>query len=86
MATASQRLRSVAAPTGLHRVDHLAVIRLTAHPLRERPVSKLLRSCAAHRYLSIRYRERLAEAGIEPSVGSKGETYDNALAATIDGL
>ena len=30
-------------------------------------------------YLSIRYSERLAEAGIEPSVGSKGDSYDNAL-------
>src|SRR5439155_12073300 len=31
-------------------------------------------------YLSIRYTERLAEAGIEPSVGSRGDSYDNALA------
>ena len=31
-------------------------------------------------YLSIRYTERLAEAGIEPSVGSTGDSYDNALA------
>lgn len=37
-------------------------------------------------YLSIRYGERLAEAGIEPSVGSKGDSYDNALAETINGL
>ncbi|MBM7066645.1 IS3 family transposase [Actibacterium sp. 188UL27-1] len=37
-------------------------------------------------YLSIRYTERLAEAGIEPSVGSVGDSYDNALAETIDGL
>ena len=37
-------------------------------------------------YLSIRYSERLAEAGIEPSVGSKGDSYDNALAETINGL
>jgi putative transposase len=37
-------------------------------------------------YLSIRYTERLAEAGIEPSVGSKGDSYDNALAETIHGL
>ena len=33
-------------------------------------------------YVSIRYRERLAEAGIEPSVGSTGGSYDNALAET----
>ncbi|WP_265946783.1 IS3 family transposase [Dechloromonas sp. A34] len=37
-------------------------------------------------YVSIRYSERLAEAGIEPSVGSKGDSYDNALAETINGL
>ena len=37
-------------------------------------------------YVSIKYSERLAEAGIEPSVGSKGDSYDNALAETINGL
>jgi len=37
-------------------------------------------------YLSIRDRERLAEAKIEPSVGSRGDRYDNALAETINGL
>ena len=37
-------------------------------------------------YLSIRYTERLAKMGIEPSVGSKGDSYDNALAETINGL
>ena len=37
-------------------------------------------------YVSIRYSERLAEAGIESSVGSKGDSYDNALAETINGL
>jgi len=36
--------------------------------------------------VSIRYTERLAEAGIEPSVGSVGDSYDNALAETINGL
>jgi len=38
------------------------------------------------KYVSIRYTERLAEAGIEPSVGSVGDSYDNALAETINGL
>ena len=38
------------------------------------------------RYVSIRYTERLAEAGIEPSVGSRGDNHDNALAETINGL
>ena len=37
-------------------------------------------------YLSIRYTQRLAEARIEPSVGSKGDSYDNALAETVIGL
>jgi transposase InsO family protein len=37
-------------------------------------------------YLSIKYTERLAEAGIEPSVGSVGDSYDNASAETINGL
>jgi transposase InsO family protein len=37
-------------------------------------------------YVSIRYSERLREAGIAPSVGSKGDSYDNALAETINGL
>jgi putative transposase len=37
-------------------------------------------------YVSIRYTERLAEVGIEPSLGSKGDSYDNALAETINGL
>jgi putative transposase len=35
---------------------------------------------------SIRYTERLAEAGIEPSVGSTGDSYDNALAESVIGL
>lgn len=37
-------------------------------------------------YVSIKYTERLVEAGIEPSVGSIGDSYDNALAETINGL
>jgi putative transposase len=37
-------------------------------------------------YLSIKYTERLAEAGIAPSVGSVGDSYDNALAETVIGL
>ena len=37
-------------------------------------------------YVSIRYTDRLVEAGIEPAVGSVGDSYDNALAETINGL
>src|SRR5262249_28629831 len=36
-------------------------------------------------YVSMRYTERLADAGIEPSVGSRGDSYDNALAESISG-
>ena len=46
----------------------------------------LRRSIEFTQYVSIRYTERLAEAGIEPSVGSRGDSYDNALAETINGL
>jgi putative transposase len=37
-------------------------------------------------YVAIRYAERLVEVGIDPSVGSVGDSYDNALAETINGL
>ena len=47
---------------------------------------KVLRRPLESQYVSIKYTERLAEAGIEPSVGSVGDSYDNALAETINGL
>lgn len=37
-------------------------------------------------YLSFRYTERLAEVGVEASVGSKGDAYDNALVESVIGL
>ena len=50
-------------------------------------ISRVLRRpVETAQYLSIRYTERLGEAGIEPSVGSVGDSYDNALAETINGL
>jgi putative transposase len=52
----------------------------------ERANKLIHRSVRGSQYVSIRYSERLAEAGIEPSVGSKGDSYDNALAETINGL
>ena len=52
----------------------------------ERNNSLVHHSDRGSQYVSIRYSERLAEAGIEPSVGSKGDSYDNALAETINGL
>ena len=48
--------------------------------------SLVIHSDRGSQYVSIRYSERLAEAGVEPSVGSKGDSYDNALAETINGL
>ena len=50
------------------------------------PATVLRRPNESTQYVSIRYTERLAEAGIEPSVGSVGDSYDNALAETINGL
>ena len=52
----------------------------------ERDGTLIHHSDRGSQYLSIRYSERLAEAGIEPSVGSRGDSYDNALAETINGL
>ena len=52
----------------------------------ERHASLIHHSDRGSQYVSIRYSERLAEAGIEPSVGSRGDSYDNALAETINGL
>ncbi|MET4183433.1 hypothetical protein ABIB94_005552, partial [Bradyrhizobium sp. JR7.2] len=46
----------------------------------------LRRPFESAQYVSIKYTERLAEAGVEPSVGSVGDSYDNALAETINGL
>jgi transposase InsO family protein len=49
------------------------------NPLLRRPIESA-------QYVSIKYTERLAEAGIGPSVGIVGDSYDNALAETINGL
>ncbi|SFU67604.1 Integrase core domain-containing protein [Aliiroseovarius crassostreae] len=46
----------------------------------------LRRPVESAQYVSIKYTERLADAGLEPSVGSVGDSYDNALAETIIGL
>jgi putative transposase len=52
----------------------------------ERAGALIHHSDRGSQYVSIRYTERLTQAGIEPSVGSKGDSYDNALAETINGL
>jgi transposase InsO family protein len=56
--------------------------------LHERETDKRLvhHSDRGVQYLSIRYTERMAEAGIEASVGSKGDAYDNAMAESVIGL
>ena len=46
----------------------------------------LRRPLEPKQYLAIRYTKRLLDAGIEPSVGSVGDSYDNALAETVIGL
>jgi len=52
----------------------------------ERDSSLIHNSDRGSQYVSIRYSEQLAQAGDVPSVGSKGDSYDNALAETINGL
>ena len=56
------------------------------HPSQLLASELLRRPLESTQYLSIRYTERLADAGIEPSVGSTGDSYDNALAETVIGL
>ncbi len=46
----------------------------------------LRRPLESTQYVAIKYTERLTDAGVEPSVGSVGDSYDNALAETINGL
>ena len=53
---------------------------------RAAPAGLVHHSDRGSQYLSIRYSERLGDAGIQPSVGSTGDSYDNALAETIIGL
>ena len=52
----------------------------------ERDSGLIHHSDRGSQYVNIRHSERLAGAGVEPSVGSKGDSYDNALAETINGL
>lgn len=52
----------------------------------EREIRELRQANETAQYLFIRYTERLDLTGIEPSVGSVGDSYDNALAETVNGL
>jgi putative transposase len=55
-------------------------------PHRNSSLQVLRRPFESSQYVSIHYAERLADAGIDPSVGSVGDSYDNALAETVNGL
>jgi transposase InsO family protein len=73
--------------TSAHAVFVLDALEQGVHERRPAKGMGLVHHCDhGSQYLSIRYTERLAEAGIEPSVGSVGDSYDNALAETINGL
>jgi transposase InsO family protein len=64
----------------------LDALEQAVHARRPAPHRLIHHSDRGSQYLSIRYSERLGEVGIEPSVGSTGDSYDNALAETINGL
>lgn len=67
----------------LDALEHALWVRGIGPDRDQRPIHH---SDAGSQYLSIRYTERLAEAGLDPSVGSVGDSYDNALAETVIGL
>ena len=67
----------------LDRVEHRHTI--TSRGAAEPDIDKQ-ESIRGVQYLAIRYTERLAEAGVVPSVGSRGDSYDNALAESFNGL
>lgn len=70
-----------------HATFVLDVLEQALHARRPTPDGGLVHhSDRGGQYLSIRYTERLADAGVVPSVGSVGDSYDNALAEAIDGL
>ena len=57
-----------------------------ANDLRRREAATGLVHHSDTQYLSVRYTDRLADAGMAPSVGSRGDAYDNALAESVIGL
>jgi hypothetical protein len=62
---------------------------MTVASARLRPTLRMtsfMRAFSCAKACSIKYTERLTEAGLEPSVGSVGDSYDNALAETVIGL
>ena len=71
-----------ASPRGLRE----PTVYVSRHPRQLLPVEVLQRPIESAQYLAMRYTERQADAGIEPSVGSRGDSYDNALAESVIGL
>jgi putative transposase len=63
----------------------LDAFKQSIHDQRPAHRGELIHSDRGSQYVPIKYTERLAEAGIEPSLGSVGGSYDNALAGTING-
>jgi transposase InsO family protein len=83
----SRRIVGWRASTSLRTDLVLDALEQALHERRETVSEPLVHhSDRGVQYLSIRYTERLAEAGIEPSVGSRGDSYDNALAESVIGL
>ena len=59
---------------------------VSVFPSQPLTVGVVRRPVESTQYLSMRYTDRLADAGIAPSVGSRGDSYDNALAESVIGL
>ncbi len=74
----SRSLRTDLTLEALEQALHARIGRDTARPIHH--------SDRGVQYVSVRYTERLAQAGLRPSVGRVGDSYDNALAETINGL
>lgn len=92
VAICTQNRRSISRRSAGAPGERIASLRVNCftHPA-GRPINTswlkvLRRPVESAQYVSIRYSERLAQAGIEPSVGSAGDAYDNAMAETINGL
>ena len=72
--------------TSMHTDVVLAALEQALHDRQPDRGGLIHHSDRGSRHVSIRSAERLSQAGIEPSVGSRGDSHDDALAETIDGL
>lgn len=72
--------------TGSERAPHDVIADVSVFPSQPLIVKVLRRPIESTTYLSMRYTDRLADAGIAPSVGSRGDAYDNALTESVIGL